>query len=102
MLKSEFGLVKEVDFKAVFSGKHDNSVLGPSGCGKTTLLNIVAGFLAPTKGKVILNKEEVHGPASDRGMVFQQGALFEWMGVSKNIPFKKKSPDKPGLCIASH
>ena len=63
------------------------SVLGPSGCGKTTLLNIVAGFLAPTEGKVVLNNEEVHGPASDRGMVFQQGALFEWMSVSENIAF---------------
>jgi taurine transport system ATP-binding protein len=63
------------------------SVLGPSGCGKTTLLNIVAGFLAPTEGKVVLNNEEVHGPAWDRGMVFQQGALFEWMSVSENIAF---------------
>jgi taurine transport system ATP-binding protein len=63
------------------------SVLGPSGCGKTTLLNIVAGFLAPTEGKVVLNNQEVHGPASDRGMVFQQGALFEWMSVSENIAF---------------
>jgi taurine transport system ATP-binding protein len=63
------------------------SVLGPSGCGKTTLLNIVAGFLAPTEGKVVLNNQEVHGPASDRGMVFQQGALFEWMSVSQNIAF---------------
>jgi taurine transport system ATP-binding protein len=63
------------------------SVLGPSGCGKTTLLNIVAGFLAPTNGRIVLNNEEVHGPASDRGMVFQQGALFEWMSVSENITF---------------
>ncbi|MDH3760666.1 MAG: ABC transporter ATP-binding protein [Gammaproteobacteria bacterium] len=63
------------------------SVLGPSGCGKTTLLNIVAGFLAPTNGKIVLNNEEVRGPASDRGMVFQQGALFEWMSVSENITF---------------
>ncbi|MEL7263139.1 MAG: ABC transporter ATP-binding protein, partial [Pseudomonadota bacterium] len=63
------------------------SVLGPSGCGKTTLLNIVAGFLAPTEGKLVLNGHEVHGPDAERGMVFQQGALFEWMSVRENVGF---------------
>ena len=63
------------------------AVLGPSGCGKTTLLNIVAGFLAPTAGKISLNDQQVTGPSSERGMVFQQGALFEWMSVAKNIGF---------------
>jgi taurine transport system ATP-binding protein len=63
------------------------TVLGPSGCGKTTLLNIVAGFLAPTSGQVILNDNIVTGPSAERGMVFQQGALFEWMSVRKNIGF---------------
>ena len=63
------------------------AVLGPSGCGKTTLLNILAGFLAPTSGAVKLGGRSVAGPGPERGMVFQQGALFEWMNVRKNIGF---------------
>ena len=71
------------------------SVLGPSGCGKTTLLNIVAGFLAPTSGDIIMNEKAVKGPGPERGMVFQQGALFEWMTVRENVSFgpdMKKMP----------
>lgn len=70
------------------------SVLGPSGCGKTTLLNIVAGFLAPTSGEIRLNGHVVHGPDAERGMVFQQGALFEWMSVRENVSFGPRMAGK--------
>ena len=63
------------------------TVLGPSGCGKTTLLNITAGFLHPTSGKLFLGKSEIIGPGVERGMVFQQGALFEWLTVNENVNF---------------
>lgn len=70
------------------------SVLGPSGCGKTTLLNIVAGFLAPTDGQIELNGHLVKGPDAERGMVFQQGALFEWMSVRENVSFGPRMAGK--------
>lgn len=75
------------------------SVLGPSGCGKTTLLNLIAGFLRPTGGSLSLGGEEIDGPGVNRGMVFQQGALFEWLTVSENVDFglRMKKTDKK-LC----
>lgn len=63
------------------------SVLGPSGCGKTTLLNLIAGFLNATTGSASLGGNVIDAPGVERGMVFQQGALFEWLPVSKNVDF---------------
>lgn len=71
------------------------SVLGPSGCGKTTLLNIAAGFLAPTSGQIRINNHTVSGPGAERGMVFQKGALFEWMSVRKNVEFGPRMKGMP-------
>ena len=73
------------------------AVLGPSGCGKTTLLNMIAGFINPTGGNVSLGGTVIEGPGVERGMVFQQGALFEWLPVSKNVDFglrMKKTDEK--------
>ena len=63
------------------------TVLGPSGCGKTTLLNMIAGFLVPTSGALTLGDVDIDGPGAERGMVFQQGALFEWLTVARNVDF---------------
>lgn len=95
------------------------TVLGPSGCGKTTLLNILAGFLAPTSGQAVFGTETISGPNNERatiakpisapgperGMVFQQGALFEWMSVAKNIgfgPMMQGTPSKEVNDIVEH
>ena len=62
-------------------------VVGPSGCGKTTLLNIIAGLETPTSGEITMNGEPIVGPGNDRGVIFQQYALFPWLTTRQNIEF---------------
>jgi len=66
------------------------ALLGSSGCGKSTVLNAVAGFIQPTHGRILVDGEAVAGPGAERGMVFQQHALFPWKTVVENVEFGLK------------
>jgi NitT/TauT family transport system ATP-binding protein/sulfonate transport system ATP-binding protein len=72
-------------------------LVGPSGCGKSTLLNLLAGFETPTSGAVLLDGKPVHGPAPDRGVVFQEAALFPWLTVLGNVCY---GPQRRGISRA--
>ena len=65
-------------------------VVGPSGCGKTTLLNIIAGLEQPTSGSATIHGRPILGPGPDRGVIFQQYALFPWSTVKKNVMYATK------------
>ena len=70
-------------------------LIGASGCGKSTLLRIIAGFEEPSTGEALIDGKAITGPGSDRGMVFQDYALFPWMTVRENISFGPRQRQLP-------
>lgn len=73
-------------------------IVGPSGCGKTTLLKVIAGFLAPTSGRVLMDGAPITEPHHERGVVFQHPALYPWLSVRDNVEF---GPKMRGLSVAA-
>jgi NitT/TauT family transport system ATP-binding protein len=74
------------------------TIVGPSGCGKSTILNLIAGFLYPSAGHVVLDGRPISGPGPERGVCFQEHALFPWLSVWENVLF---GPKAQGRCDAS-
>jgi NitT/TauT family transport system ATP-binding protein len=70
-------------------------LVGPSGCGKSTMLNLAAGFIRPTSGRVLFDGREVAGPGPERAVVFQDPTLFPWLSVRQNVEFGLRSTDVP-------
>lgn len=71
------------------------TVVGPSGCGKSTLMNVLAGLEEPTSGAALVDGQEVKGPGPERGVIFQQYALFPWLTVRQNVEFGLKTAKTP-------
>jgi NitT/TauT family transport system ATP-binding protein len=71
------------------------TIIGPSGCGKSTLLHIMGGFIAADAGSVRVHGRQVNGPGPDRGMMFQEFALFPWKTVAGNVAWGLEAQGRP-------
>lgn len=70
------------------------SIVGPSGCGKSTMLSLLSGLAFPSGGKILLNRQQIKGTGTERGVVFQHYSLFPWMSARKNIIFGLKQVNR--------
>lgn len=83
--RESFTAIKDVSFD-VYPGEF-LVIVGPSGCGKSTLLDLLGGLTQPSAGKILLDGRAITGPGMDRGIVFQQYALFPWLTALQNVAF---------------
>jgi NitT/TauT family transport system ATP-binding protein len=85
----KFTAVRDISFRILDIPNQGEfvTIIGPSGCGKSTLLNLIAGFLKPTEGDVLVKGAPVQGPGRDRGMIFQQYSSFPHLTVLQNVMF---------------
>jgi NitT/TauT family transport system ATP-binding protein len=71
------------------------AIVGPSGCGKSTLLDLLGGLTLPSSGRILIDGTRIHGPALNRGLVFQQYALFPWRTAIRNVEFGLEAKNVP-------
>jgi len=94
--KTRSGSVQALDRVSLeIPDAHFACIVGASGCGKSTLLNIMGGLVRPSSGSVHLDGRQIHGPGTDRGMVFQSYTLFPWLRVRENVEFGPKLKGMP-------
>jgi NitT/TauT family transport system ATP-binding protein len=79
----DFDVLRDIDL--VVDEREFLAIVGPSGCGKSTLLHLIAGFISPTCGQILIGSRPVRGPGPDRGIVFQDPALLPWRTVKGNV-----------------